>query len=127
VWYDLAIIDKTFLFQDSLKINLSYFFELLLRRQQALHQADPFLIDRQGKLDESILAIRLIIGKAVALSIGTTFPRIGVVSTEAPSWALALMTTSAAMSNIAMTKLINILSLIIFTSNWIRLQMFGSF
>ncbi|MGD9311120.1 MAG: hypothetical protein PVG51_18405 [Desulfosarcina sp.] len=127
MWYDLAIIDKTFLFQDSLKINLSYFFELLLRRQQALHQADPFLIDRQGKLDESILAIRLIIGKAVALSIGTTFPRIGVVSTEAPSWALALMTTSAAMSNIAMTKLINILSLIIFTSNWIRLQMFGSF
>ena len=47
---------------------------------------------------------------AVALPMGTTFPRVGVVSTEAPSWALALMTTSAAMSNIAMTKLINILS-----------------
>jgi len=86
VWYDLAIIDKTFLFQDSLKINLSYFFELLLRRQQALHQADPFLFDRQGKLDESILAIRLIIGKAVALSIGTTFPRIGVVSSRLGQW-----------------------------------------
>ena len=105
----------------------AYFLELLLRRQQALHQADLFLFDRQGKLDESILAIRLIIGKAVAPTMGTIFPSVGVISTEAPSWALALMTTSGAMSNIVMTKLMNILSLIIFTSNWIRLQMFGSF
>jgi len=104
----------------------TYLLELQLRRQQALHQADPFLFDRQGKLDESILAIRLIIGKAVALPMGTTFPRVGVISSEAPSWALALVTASAAMSNIAMTKLISILIFIMFTSNWIRLQMVGS-
>jgi hypothetical protein len=93
----------------------AYLLELQLRKQQALNQSDPFLFDRQGKLDESILAILLIISKAVALPMGTTFPRVGVVSTESPSWALALMTTSAAMSNIAMTKLMNILSFIIST------------
>jgi hypothetical protein len=69
----------------------AYLLELLLRRQRALHQAGPFLFDRQGKLDESILAIRLIISKAVALPMGPTFPRVRAISTEAPSWALALI------------------------------------